>query len=128
MALSATRACAGVSQMSLPIVIVGVLCQSLPSGPDVLFSLVVFVTTSQHYPHPPVLPSTRDLTGGQEAFANTPFNAHFSESNGGAEGKSMNCRNCSFRFLWFHNFCCLPVLHFKKLVVSLQPSSEGRTQ
>lgn len=70
--------------MSLPIVIVGVLCQPLPSGLDGFFSLVVFVTMSQHYPHPSVLLSTRNLTGGQEAFADTPFNAHFSESNGGA--------------------------------------------
>lgn len=73
--------------MSLPIVIVGVLCQPLPSGPDGFFSFVVFVTMSQHYPPqliPPSSPALWNLSGGQELFANTPFNAHFSKSNGGA--------------------------------------------
>lgn len=54
--------------------------------------------------HPLHTRKAGDLTGGQEAFANAPFNAHFSKSNGGIEGKSKNCRNCSFHFLWFHNF------------------------
>lgn len=46
-----------------------------------------------------------NLTGGQEAFANAPFNAHFFlRAMEELRGKSKNCRNCSFHFLWFHNF------------------------
>lgn len=98
--------------MSLPVVTAG--------SPDILFSLVPMCFFHSQLCGESVLPATalprhpsqhplhtgrdRNLTGGQEAFANAPFNAHFSKSNGGVQGKSKNGKNCSFCFLWFHNF------------------------
>lgn len=96
--------------MPLPIVITGVSCHPLPTDPDVFFSLPALwcrgyesalpstalpLHPSQHAPR------TRravSLTGGQEAFANAPFNAHFSKSNGGVEGKKQELQELLISF------------------------------
>lgn len=68
---------------------------------SVLPSMALPLHPSQH---PLLTLNARNLTGGQEAFANALFNARFPKRDGGVQGKSKNCRNCSFHFLWFHNF------------------------
>lgn len=48
--------------------------------------------------HPLPAWKTGNVAGGQEAFANAPFNAHFCKSNGGVEGKKQELQELLLSF------------------------------